>query len=79
MIGVEVAIELPPQSDQVELQGELEWLSGHRHATFTSGSRSARLSSATLGVTDVTARDPTSKDVQFTARQIVRNLLPGRP
>jgi len=66
VIGPDEVIQLPPQSDQVEHEGELGVIIGRKAHRLGADERPLDFVLGYTCVNDVTARDPQRKDVQFT-------------
>ncbi|HEV7797571.1 MAG TPA: fumarylacetoacetate hydrolase family protein [Pyrinomonadaceae bacterium] len=72
-------IELPPQSKQVEHEGELGVVIGRRATRFTDNDDPLSYVSGYTCVNDVTARDLQRKDVQFTRAKSFDTFCPVGP
>jgi 2-keto-4-pentenoate hydratase/2-oxohepta-3-ene-1,7-dioic acid hydratase in catechol pathway len=72
-------IELPPQSKQVEHEGELGVVIGRRATRLTDNDDPLSYVLGYTGVNDVTARDLQRKDVQFTRAKSFDTFCPVGP
>lgn len=79
VIGHEDAIELPPQSEQVEHEGELGVVIGRTARRIQSGEDPLTFVLGYTCVNDVTARDLQRKDVQFTRGKSFDTFCPVGP
>jgi 2-keto-4-pentenoate hydratase/2-oxohepta-3-ene-1,7-dioic acid hydratase in catechol pathway len=73
------AIELPPESKQVEHEGELGVVIGRRARNLTSSEYPLNYVLGYTCVNDVTARDLQRKDVQFTRAKSFDTFCPVGP
>jgi 2-keto-4-pentenoate hydratase/2-oxohepta-3-ene-1,7-dioic acid hydratase in catechol pathway len=79
VIGHEDAIELPPQSEQVEHEGELGVVIGRTVRRIQPGEDPLTFVLGYTCVNDVTARDLQRKDVQFTRGKSFDTFCPVGP
>ncbi|MCA1603700.1 MAG: fumarylacetoacetate hydrolase family protein [Acidobacteria bacterium] len=79
IIGNDDCIELPPQSKQVEHEGELGVVIGRRARRLTSDEDPLAYVFGYTCVNDVTARDLQRKDVQFTRGKSFDTFCPVGP
>lgn len=79
IIGTEEAIELPPESKQVEHEGELGVVIGLRARKLGPDDDPLRYVLGYTCVNDVTARDLQRKDVQFTRGKSFDTFCPVGP
>ena len=79
LIGNEDVIELPPQSQQVEHEGELAVVIGKRAHRIYPGEDPLAYVLGYCCVNDVTARDLQRKDVQFTRGKSFDTFCPLGP
>ena len=79
VIGHEDAIELPPQSEQVEHEGELGVVIGRTTRRIQPGEDPLTFVLGYTCVNDVTARDMQRKDVQFTRGKSFDTFCPVGP
>jgi 2-keto-4-pentenoate hydratase/2-oxohepta-3-ene-1,7-dioic acid hydratase in catechol pathway len=79
VIGHEDAIELPPQSEQVEHEGELGVVIGRTARRIQPGEDPLTFVLGYTCVNDVTARDLQRKDVQFTRGKSFDTFCPVGP
>ena len=79
VIGSEEVIELPPQSDQVEHEGELGVVIGRRTRHFQPDEDPLDFVLGYTCVNDVTARDLQRKDIQFTRGKSFDTFCPVGP
>jgi len=79
IIGPEDAIRLPPESSQVEHEGELCVVIGRRLSRLADGENPLDYVLGYACVNDVTARDLQRKDVQFTRAKSFDTFCPVGP
>ena len=79
IIGPDETIELPPESKQVEHEGELGVVIGHRARKLDSGNDPLRYVLGYTCLNDVTARDLQRRDVQFTRGKSFDTFCPVGP
>ena len=79
LIGSEDAIELPPQSERVEHEGELAIVIGRRVHRISDDENPLDYVLGYTCVNDVTARDLQRKDVQFTRGKSFDTFCPLGP
>lgn len=79
VIGHEDVIELPPQSQQVEHEGELAVIIGRKAWRISSAENPLDYVLGYTCVNDVTARDLQRKDVQFTRGKSFDTFCPLGP
>ncbi|MDQ3474613.1 MAG: fumarylacetoacetate hydrolase family protein [Acidobacteriota bacterium] len=79
VIGNDEVIELPPQSDQVEHEGELGVVMGRRARRLRPDEDPLDFVLGYTCVNDVTARDLQRKDVQFTRGKSFDTFCPVGP
>lgn len=79
IIGTEDAIILPPESSQVEHEGELGVVIGRRMSRIALDENPLDYVLGYLCVNDVTARDLQRKDVQFTRAKSFDTFCPAGP
>lgn len=79
IIGTGGAVELPPQSRQVEHEGELGVVIGRRARRISDADDPLSYVCGYTGVNDVTARDLQRKDVQFTRGKSFDTFCPVGP
>lgn len=79
LIGSEDTIELPPQSQQVEHEGELAVVIGRRARRIAADENPLDYVLGYSCVNDVTARDLQRKDVQFTRGKSFDTFCPLGP
>src|SRR4029453_6352691 len=79
IIGNDEQIELPPQSQQVEHEGELGVVIGRRARNLSEDDNALSYVFGYTCVNDVTARDLQRKDVQFTRGKSFDTFCPAGP
>jgi 2-keto-4-pentenoate hydratase/2-oxohepta-3-ene-1,7-dioic acid hydratase in catechol pathway len=79
IIGPDEAIELPPESEQVEHEGELGVVIGRRARKLDAGDDPLQYVLGYTCLNDVTARDLQRRDVQFTRGKSFDTFCPVGP